>query len=232
MKFFLFIVLYACSISSSAQKTVDVTTNDINALSTSFFNVVGGEPFVLAKFTKLVEGTPYFKEEWMKGNIIINGEKEYTGIYLKLDLFDNEVHYQDPKGIEMIATGLVQKIILFDTAAQQVFNFVNGVYIQANSRVKGWYQLLVNGKASLFKQINKQLRENKPYGSATIEQSIISSSHYYILYNGIFTEIKKIRDLPGILNDKKEEVVQYIKNLSGKSDDDFENVINYFNGLK
>ena len=232
MKFYFFIVLCICGFFSSAQKTVDVTTNSGSAMSTNFFNVVGGEPFVSVKFTRLVEGTPYFKDEWLKGNIILPGGKEYDGIYLKLDLYDNEVHYRDQKGNEMIATSSIQKIVLFDTVAQEVFSFVNSGFIQADSRLNGWYQSLVGGKASLFKQIKKLMSENKPYGSATIEQSIISSPHYFILYNGNFTEIKKIKDIPGILNDKKEEVVQYIKNLSGKSNDNFEKVINYFNTLK
>lgn len=234
MKYFFLIGLCVCVLSLSAQKTVDVTEGNVSAMSPSFFNVVGGEPFVLAKFAKLVEGTPYFKDEWLKGNVILNGEKQYAGIYLKLDLYDNEVHYRDQKGNEMIATSLIQKLVLFDTATQQVFNFINGSYIQASSRINGWYQLLAEGKTSLFKKIDKQIHENKPYGSATIEQSIISSPHYYILLNGNFIEIKKFKGLPGILGDKKEEIAQYIKNknLSGKTGEDLENVINYYNGLK
>jgi hypothetical protein len=53
------------------------------------------------------------------------------------------------------------------------------------------------------------------------------------LYEGSLKTIRKIKDLPGILGDKKEELLQYIKTsgLSGKSDEDFEAVLNYFNGL-
>jgi hypothetical protein len=234
MKSLFFITLCICTISSAAQKTVDVTTGNVSAMSPSFFNVVGGEPVVLVKFARLVEGTPYFKDEWMKGNVIVNGGRQYSGIYLKLDLFDNEVHFQDQKGNEMIATTSIQKLILIDSATQQAFNFINGEFIQANSRIKGWYQLLADGKAMLLKKFNKQMQEVKPYGSATVEQSIITSPRYYILYNGNFTEIKKIKELAAILVDKKEELTQYINsnNLSGKTDNDFISLINYYNGLK
>jgi hypothetical protein len=235
MKSFFFIALCLCALFSPAQKkTVDVTTGNVNAMSPSFFNVVGGEPIVSVKFARLVEGTAFFKDEWMKGDVVLTGERQYHGIYLKLDLYDNEVHFQDQKGNEMIATSLIQKLILFDTTAQQVFNFINGEFIRANGHVKGWYQLLSDGKASLFKKINKQIHEVKQYGSATVEQSIISLPRYYILYNGTFTEIKKLKDLPNILVDKKEEIAQYIKshNLSGKTDSDFEIILNYYNGLK
>jgi len=139
-----------------AQRTVDVTEGNVNALSSSFFNVVAGEPFVSAKFAKIVAGTPYFSDEWMKGTVVINGDNQFPGVYLKLDLYNNEVHYRDPKGNELIATTLIKEIILFDSTVQLVFNFINGDYINANTPVRGWYQLLVEGKASIFKKIKNR----------------------------------------------------------------------------
>jgi hypothetical protein len=73
MKYFFFILFCLYAGFSSAQKTIDVTTSNVNAMSPSFFNVIGGQPFVSAKFARLVEGTPYFRDEWMKGNVVLNG---------------------------------------------------------------------------------------------------------------------------------------------------------------
>jgi hypothetical protein len=76
--------------------------------------------------------------------------------------------------------------------------------------------------------------ENKPYGSATIERSVQTSFQYYALYNGNFMQVKKFKEIPDVLSDKKNEVSQYIKsnNLPGKTDDDYRTVFNYYNGLK
>ena len=233
IKLLLFIVGWVCAVDLYAQKSVDVTTGNASALAPNFFTVVNGEPIVFAKFTQLVSGSPYFREEWMRGNVVMNGaEKQYAGILLKLDLYQNEVHYKSLSGVEMIAITPIQRVILFDTAAEQIFNFVNGQFIEASSPVRGWYILLTEGNAMLFKQVRKHLTENKPYGSATVEQSISNTFHYYILYKGNFTEVKKIRDLPDLLPDKKSEISEYLKknNISGKTDSDFEKVINYFNG--
>ena len=208
MKLLIVILLCSSTISLQAQKTVDVTEGNASAMSPSFFSVVGGEPVVFAKFAKIVEGTPYFSDEWMKGNVVMNGEKQFTGIYLKLDLYNNEVHYRDPKGNELVAITPIQRIILFDSTAQLVFNFVNGEYINANGHLKGWYQLLAEGKASVFKQIEKQMNENKPYGSATIERSVQTTFQYYALYNGNFIQVKKFKEIPDVLSDKKDEVKQ------------------------
>jgi len=228
-------LLCGYTISLQAQKTVDIAEGSASALSPSFFSVVGGEPVVFAKFAKIVDGTPYFSDEWMKGNVVLNGEKQFTGVFLKLDLYNNEVHYRDPKGIELVAVTPIQKIILFDSSSQLVFTFINGIYINANRRINGgWYQLLSEGKASVFKQIKKQMNENKPYGSATIERSVYTSFQYYALYDGNFILVNKFKDLPDVLGDKKEEVSKYIKTneLSGKTDDDYRVVFNYYNGLK
>jgi len=234
MKSFFVVLLCSSSILLQAQKTVDVTDGNSSAMSPSFFTVVNGEPVVFAKFSKIVEGTPYFSDDWMKGNVVMNGGNQFAGVYVKLDLYDNEVHYRDLKGNELVATTPIQKLILFDSAAQLVFNFINGPYINANDKVKGWYQLLAEGKASLLKQIKKHMHEDKPYGSATIERSVYTTFQYYALYSGNFIQIKKFKDIPDILSDKKEEVAKHIKtnNLSGKTDDDYRAVFDFYNGLK
>jgi len=234
MKPFFVILLCSSAVSLQAQKTVDVAEGNASAMSPSFFSVVGGEPVVFAKFTKIVDGSLYFSDEWMKGNVVVNGENQFNGIYLKLDLYTNEVHYRDLKGGELIATTSIQKVILFDSSSQLVFSFVNGQYINTKNHLKGWYQLLTEGKASVFKQIKKQINENKPYGSATIERSVYTSSQYYALYNDGFLQIKKFKEIPEILADKKDEVSKYIKanDLSGKTDDEYRSVFDFYNGLK
>jgi len=235
MKSFLAAILCVFTISSLAQRTIDVDKNDVNAANSNFFIVVGGEPFLLAKFAKLVAGSPYFNDQWMKGNLVLNGGKQYSGLYLKLELLDNEIHYQDPKGNEMVATSEIQKAVLFDTSEQRVFTFVYSAFINTSSLPKGWYQLLLESKnASVFKQYNKKIQEHQPYNSATVEQTIVTSTRYFILYNSRFSELKKLKDIADILGDKKQELLKYISNnkLNGKSDDDFVSITEYYNSLK
>ena len=234
MKPFFIILLCSSTVFLRAQKTVDVAEGNASAMSPSFFSVVGGEPVVFAKFAKIVDGSLYFSDEWMKGNVVVNGENQFNGIYLRLDLYNNEVHYRDLKGTELVATTSIQKLILFDSSSQHVFSFVNAQYINTQNHLKGWYQLLTEGKASAFKQIKKQINENKPYGSATIERSVYTSYQYCALSNGNFVQIKKFKEIPEILADKKDEVTKYIKtyNLSGKTDDEYRSVFDFYNGLK
>jgi hypothetical protein len=211
-----------------------VGKTDLNVTSPNVMFVVGGTPFVNAKFAKIVSGSPYFYEEWMKGNVFVNGGKEYSGLFLKLDLLNNEMHYLDPAGVEMVTTSELQKLVLFDTIAQQVFTFINSSFINSgNAPQKGWYLLLSTGTASLFKKLHKVVREEQPYNSATVEQHVETRSRYFVLYKNVFTEIKKIKDAPDILIDKKDPLLRYIKenNLKGKTDEEFLALIDFYNSL-
>jgi hypothetical protein len=231
----LLILFSVAAINSVGQKTIDVTKNDVSALSSNLFTVVGGTPFVNAKYARVVSGSPFFSEDWQKGSVIMNGGKEYAGLSLKLDLLNNELHYLDQAGAEMVATSEIQKVILFEEITQRVFSFVNSSFINSENTAskKQWCLVLSEGNTPLFKNFNKTIREDKPYNSATIEQHIDTSPRYFILYKNSFIEIKKIKDAPDILADKKEQLVKFIKdnNLKNKTDDALSALINFYNSL-
>ena len=154
---------------------------------------------------------------------------------LKLDLLKNELHYLDPSGKEMIATIPLQQVILIDTVHNLNYIFINSFFIPATNldAENGWYQLLDNGRAGIYKKLTKVITETRPYGSATTEQVIITSSRYFIIYNNQLIRIKKFKDLPDILTDKKTELHSFIKTnkLTGKSDEDYNMVMTYYNAL-
>ena len=75
MKLLLSFCCVVLAYATSAQKVIDVSKQDVTVGSDLFFTV-GGEPFVNAKFVSLVEGSPYFKDEWLKGSVIMPAGKE------------------------------------------------------------------------------------------------------------------------------------------------------------
>ena len=218
-----------------AQRVIDITKDDANLLNPNYFYTVSGEPIGLPKYVKVVEGSAFFNADWLKGRVMLTGGKEYGPMLLKLDLLKNEVYYLDPSGKEMIATTPLQRIILIDTMHNLHYIFINSFSIPATNpdAENGWYQLLDNGKASIYKKLTKVITETRPYGSATTEQVINTSSRYFILYNNQLIRIKKFRDLPDILTDKKTEVQYFINanKLTGKGDEDYNMVVTYYNDM-
>jgi len=233
MRIILSLLISFITTSTFAQRVVDVTNNN-SAATGSLFYAVGGEPMNNAKYVAIVEGTAYFSDAFLKGKIILSGGKVYDSLSLKLDLMDNTVHYLTPGEEELIATTPIRSVIFKSQIDKSETQFDYSGFIKTTSKPEtGWYQLLDTGVVSLYKRYFKAIKENKPYGIATVEQTITTTNYYYVLINGIFTAVKKIKQLPDMLQDKKAELQEYINNksLTGKTDKEYIELLAYYNGL-
>jgi hypothetical protein len=226
-----FILSFLVVISASGQKVVDVDKFEGNALN--FLKTVGGEPMVNTKFVKVVDGTPYFSEKWMKGNVIIE-ESEYRNILLRVNILETTLEFMDNKGEAMVCTMPIKQVILNDSVKGIKYRFVHSSFLPDNPELRRcWLLELVPGQAGLYKFEKKTINENRPYGSATTEQRIIGTSYYYILFNKELIRVKKTADIPDILVSQKQALQEYIKSnrLSAKDEKDMTKLVNYFNTL-
>jgi len=233
MRIILSLLISFISTSTFAQRVIDVTNNN-SAANGSLFYAVGGEPMNNAKYVAIVEGTAYYNDAFLPGKIILSGGKVYDSLSLKLDLMDNTVHYLAPGGDELIATTAIRSVIFKNLLDKTETRFDYSDFLKTGSKPEsGWYQLLDTGTVTLYKRSVKSIKENKPYGLATVEQTITTSGNYYILINAVFTPVKKLKQLPDMLQDKKTELQEYItsKNLTGKTDKDYLELVAYYNGL-
>jgi len=213
---------------------VDVSNPDRRVGQSSFF-IVGGTPFVNEKYVQVVDGSPYFKDEWMKAILINEANQEFKDISAKLDLITGEVHYLDANGNRFVATTPIKQVILTDATGNN-YKFIHSsiLPIASNKISEGWYLWLVSGTASLYKYFSKSVSEIKPYGSATAEQRIKTSEVYYVRYSNAYLEIKKLKDAPSVLANKKSEIEEYLKKKDEKNtstDDRFTDLITFYNSL-
>jgi hypothetical protein len=222
--------------SVSAQGGADPRKN-INIMGGSLFYSVGGQPVITAEFFKVVEGSCFFNDEWMKGIIVLNNGNQYKNINTKLDLLKGNVHYQDQFGSEFIADLNIKEVILIDTVADINYRFICAAAIteEKNTKKPLWYQWLHSGTASLYKLFEKQASEQKPYNSATTEVRIQTVEKYFIHYSGAFFDVKKLKEIPSVLAIKKSELEAFLTsdkltNITSK-DDKFVALIQYFNFL-
>lgn len=233
MKKYFLIAACLFSLGSSAQKRIDVDKTE--GLPQNVFYSVGGEPFVNVKFVRLKSGSPYFKEEWMKGNGISATGSVYKAGVLRLDLVDNQVHYLDAEGKEMIATSPLKELILTDTVFNHTYHFVHSSLFQAGSDARqGWYLVLSAGKVGMYQFFSKVVSETTPYGSATTEQNIVTRDEFYLLHNNTLQQVKKPKDLPAILTDKKTELEEILKNNSKNKStaEQFRAMVDHYNSLQ
>jgi hypothetical protein len=232
-------LLICCCLSFICLNAISQTTVDVDKINGAggilkYVYTVAGTPFVNAKFSKVVEGSPFFNEQMMRGAIILSEGKEYRNILVRLNLLESQINYIDEKQIEMIATTPISEVVLWDTINNNHHRFVFSDYIETTGKPeKDFYELLQAGKVELYKQYKKKLLESKPYGSATIEQSIKTELRYFVLLSGKWIRIKKIKELTDLLNDKKNEIQKLIddKKITKDSEENFETVIAYYNSL-
>ena len=232
------LLIYCCLacivIKSNSQKVIDVDKESGNATVFNYIYTVAGVPFVNAKFARVVEGTPFFNEQMMKGTIILSEGKEYKNMMVRINLLETQVNYIGDKQIELVASSPIKEVVLWDTINQKDHRFIFSNYIEAVEKPeKDFYELLQPGKAELYKQHKKKLMENKPYGSATVEQSIQTEIKYFVLKEKQWTRVKKLRDLAGVLNDKSKDISKFITDnkISGDNEANFEKVIGHYNSL-
>lgn len=231
-KFFLFILLLP-ALAASTQKTVDVGKEPVSFASNQLFTV-GGEAYVKTKFARVVEGSAFFAEEFMQGAIILSEGREYKYKLVRLNLIDGQVNYINEQGAELVATTPIREVVFWDTLHKKDHRFVQSDYIEADKKPeKDFYELLQAGAAELYKQHKKALVESQQYGNATYEQRILTELRYFILHNKKWQRIKKLKDLPETLSDKKKELQQFIstQKLSADTEENFEKVVGYYNGL-
>lgn len=223
------------TVALAAQRTIDVDHNNASNVNVfGSFYTVSGVPFSSAKYVRITAGTPYFSETWMKADLVLDKNKVCKNAIVRVDLMDNSVEYIDAKGNKMIATTTIKEMTLTDSATGEKFRFFHSSSLpDAKGLSTGWYQLLTDGTASLFKHVGKTIMESRPYGSATVEQMIVSADKYFLSTSTSFARIKKFSTLPDMLPAKKEELKKYISTnkLYGKTDYDFSSVVEYYNSL-
>ncbi len=217
------------------QQVVDLSKTDFKAGDGNASLIVNGMVYSPIKFVKVVAGTPFFREEWMRGTLVLDGGKAFSNIPVRLNLMDNEVNYRDATGQEMIASSPIKYVILIDSITGVKYSFVLGDQLANADRslAKIWFQLLVNDKVSLCLQLKKTIHETIQYGSATTEQDIPTVEWYYLQMNNKLTRFHW-EDWQQVFSDKKDKMAEFIRSnhLKGKTSDDYARLVQYYNSLK
>ena len=119
-------------------KVIDVGKEDVRITASQFYTV-GGEPVSNVKYIRLVSGSPYFNEAWMKGSLDLSDGRGYENLWLKIDLTDNSLLYVDAEGKEMIATSVIRNITLIDSVSGKKYDFVHSSFIRGSGKIeRGW----------------------------------------------------------------------------------------------
>jgi hypothetical protein len=145
----------------------------------------------------------YLSNDWIPGTILYR-DVLHNDVFLRYDLVNNEVIIRHFNGYTAVA--------LFTPRVQQFtlggLNFVQ-FGEDAGTLPAGIYQELVKGNLSLYVKRSKTIKENVTPGG--VEKRFVDKNSYYVLKSGVFYPIKKEGSLLDLIQDKRSEIKNHLK---------------------
>jgi len=179
------------------------------------------------------EGSPFFADEWNKGDVSLANGTTFKDVSLKFNDLDNTLYYKSGSGKDMIFTEPVHEFTLIitkkDTARKHLFR--NG-YAQ-NNMPEAFYEVMSDGKVPLLKIDLKLSQESQNLDSPPIHR-IVESVQYYLLLDNRLVPMKKDRKfIFQHIGNKVAEMQAFItaNNIDVKNDDDLIKLLNYYNSI-
>lgn len=220
---FISISLTAFSLQSHAQKTV----------GNPLFLHMHDNMVSVDKYAN-VNGSPFLNDEWQLAAVLLANDVLAENVKVRLNLLENTLHYLDDTGKEMVSTQPIKSVVFKNTANDTSAVFVTRRFVKEGGEKlpDAWMQLLQKGKASLLKMVHKELKDDpKQYASATITQSIVTDTRYFIWYQNELTRVKSVTEIADLLsNSKLYGRVDKMKKNS-KSEADMMTAVVFFNSL-
>lgn len=219
--------------TASAQKTINVDSAYSLPTKANSFYMSDGQPYINVKFARVVQGSPFFLENWNKGYVSTFEGKKLRDIVLRLNLVDQQLHYMKD-GVEYVTDQRLHEILIDDAQSGKLYVFRSGFPAVQHATSKTFYQALAEGEVILLKHIRKIISESTPFGSATTQQTIKNAEAYYIWKKGAMIKVRKDKEfILSVLTDKKEKLQAFIEHakINFKSEDDLVRVVNYYNSI-
>jgi len=177
-----------------------------------------------------IQGSAFFKEDWLPGVIYLGDGYRADKFLLKLDLYSNELLFQH-EGQALAVVNPVKEFVLTSPLGAQYLFRCGYMPIDVNDE-KTFYQVIANGPTSLLKHIRKNINERKEYGSAaTIKEFITTESYFISQPKGVILKVKKDKRslLDALGDDGKMEAWMAKNKIKIKSEQDLVNVVNAWN---
>ncbi len=181
---------------------------------------------------KVVEGSPFFNSSWRPAALLLSNGVVVEQVPVKVNLLDNQIHYLDSAGREMVTMHEVKSVIFLDEANDTSAVLVNRLALSKAAAVPdGWMQLLSKGKATLLKRMMKQDVEVKGYGASTVVTHINTTTQYLLLFDGRIEKVQTLGDIADLL--ESASLSTWVAKQRGRkqSEEQLKAAVDYFNSL-
>ena len=175
-----------------------------------------------------VEGSPYLSNEWAYARIKLIDNRVFDSVLLKVNLYENKVHFKDENGSEKMLAVPVKEIEIRDASSKwNTAVFVSGYGENKNI----FYQALTDGKkAGLLKTVNVIIKETKVFNAPT-QKNFEQQARFYIFSKGIlYEENKNCSSLMNAFgNDSKVTSFISSNDIKCNKEKDLKKLVDYYN---
>jgi hypothetical protein len=200
-----------------------------------FLSDVNGQAFV--NIYEGINGSVYDQTEYQLAKITLKDGRVYNDVKARINLLEHEVNFIASNGQEgFLGKGMASEIAYVENNAsvQESKVFQCGFPSIDNQNRISFYQILLNGKASLLKSVYKAIQERNNDMSGERFKEFATYENMYLLKEGTMTRIKKDKSsLLVLFQDKKEAIAKYMEDqkLNLKNEAHLKALVQYYNTL-
>jgi len=185
-----------------------------------------------------IAGNPFLLQDWRSGSLILQGNKRYDSIRVRLNLQTQQVHFLNQNNVEMVLPkSFVVGLILIDSAAEGgplTYTFQSGFPAIDNQSKDNFYRVLISGRLDLLESIRKVIVTEKNQMTEEESKEFRDYTEYYLYSDGIFKRLKKDKDfILSLMGDRKNQVEAYAQSrkLNFRSIDNIGQIVAYYDAL-
>jgi hypothetical protein len=191
-------LLLAFIIPAIAHAQTKIDVNDTIMRNNITYNTrYGGIPVINPKYFKVVEGSVFFPENFTTALLFTADSKRPYVVDARINVLDERLHYLDEKNREMQSESPIEEVHFIEN------NITIAVFrigmLDCSEKASGCFEVMEKGKATLYRKLIKKIEEFKPYGSATVEQKVLTSYQYWIQAGNACQAVKNLQELQSIL---------------------------------
>ncbi|MBR2648484.1 MAG: hypothetical protein IKD55_06565 [Sediminibacterium sp.] len=184
-----------------------------------------------------IAGHPFLLKEFKWGNIEFLNGKKLENVLLRIDLVSNLINIRAYNNEEInIESKIVKSFTFLDSSGGKTIPYVFKTHLPKafGHNENEFYQLLVDGKLSLYKSSIKRIDTRKDDISGEITREFVIYVDYYILKNNEFIRLKKDKNfIMDVLSDKSIQMKDIFNNYKTaiRNETDIINIFNIYNQL-
>jgi hypothetical protein len=221
------IVMFCCQTSFSQDKTT-TTPSVLKPANFEYSLTQGGASlFVPETYTK-IEGSPYLFTEWAYARIKLADSRKFDSVLIRLDLYENKVHFKDEQGRERMVSIAVHEIEIKDMSSK----WNNAVFVTGyGENNHEFYQMLSDGmKVRLLKKINVIIKETKDFNKP--EKNNFELQNVLCIYSKDILYVEKkncLSMVPSFKDDNKIMAFISSNDIKCNKENDLTKLVNYYN---